>query len=295
MLVLRLNSDPLPGFLEVVDIRRIRPSTRTLRKDIGSVDGLMASIAEKGLLQPIVVRPRESGYEVVAGHRRFEACKRLRLYRVPCHIVELDDKEAYEVSLIENVQHRTLNPVEEAESFRRYVDEYGYGGVTELARRIGKSEQYVSQRLQLLRLPKDALAKLSTRVVTPSQVRDLVGMSEDKQRKAIELIVEQQLSSRNVRRTVEQVLGEYAGDQSLEMESYRLPSAERRISELNRALGKCIASLKMSLMKFDDALDNVDENEWVIRESLMQHRQFLHQQIDTILKLKRRLRRAPPP
>ena len=143
---------------------------------MGSLEELVASIEKKGLLEPIVVRPGvepihlhadldgllepivvrpvENGSEVVAGNRRLEACRRLKMHRIPCHIVELDDREAFEVSLVENVQHETMNPVDEARAFKRYVDDYGYGGVSELARKIDKSQEYVSNRLRLLKLPK---------------------------------------------------------------------------------------------------------------------------------------------
>lgn len=101
----------------------------------------MSSIQQKGLLEPIVVRPVEKAFEVVAGNRRFEACKKLGWRSIPCHVVELDDKEAFEVSILENVQRETLNPIEEGRAYRNYVDECGYGGESELARKIGKSQE----------------------------------------------------------------------------------------------------------------------------------------------------------
>lgn len=97
-------SELLNGFLEEVEIRRIVPSRRALRNSLSSLDELMASISEKGLLHPIVVRPVESHFEVVAGMRRFEACKRLGMKKIPSHIASLDEREAYEISLIENIR-----------------------------------------------------------------------------------------------------------------------------------------------------------------------------------------------
>ncbi|MGC8912085.1 MAG: ParB/RepB/Spo0J family partition protein, partial [Nitrososphaeria archaeon] len=138
-----MGSSPLSGFIEELEVYRIHSPKYSLRSDLGRLDELITSIEEKGLLEPIVVRPVEDGFEVVAGCRRLEACKRLGWRKIPCHIIELDDREAYEVSLIENLQHKTLDPIEEALAFKRYVDEYGWGGMSELARRVGKSVQYV--------------------------------------------------------------------------------------------------------------------------------------------------------
>lgn len=98
-------------------------------------------------MEPLVVRPVEGWFEVVAGHRRLEACRLLNMRRVPCHIVSMDDKQAYETSLVENMQRQNLNALEEAVAFRRYVEEFGYGGISELARRIGKSQSYVIRRV----------------------------------------------------------------------------------------------------------------------------------------------------
>ena len=102
---------------------------------------LTSSIRQQGLLEPIVVRPLDDGFEVVAGNRRLDACKKAGMRKISCNILYLSDKEAYEVSLIENVQHKTLDAIEEAEAFKSYVEEYGYGGESELASRIGKSQQ----------------------------------------------------------------------------------------------------------------------------------------------------------
>lgn len=86
-------------------------------------------------------------YEVVADNRRFAATK-LGLRKISCHLIDLSDKEAYELVLVENVQHKTLNPIEEAIAFGRYVESHGWGGVTNLARRIGRSQEFVTRRIQ---------------------------------------------------------------------------------------------------------------------------------------------------
>jgi ParB family transcriptional regulator, chromosome partitioning protein len=109
-----LNISSHSGFLEEIKVKQIKLPERALRAEIGNLDELTYSIREKGLLQPIVVRPLDNSsyFEVVAGNRRFRACISLQCRKILCHIVDLDDKEAYEVSLVENVQHKTLELIE---------------------------------------------------------------------------------------------------------------------------------------------------------------------------------------
>jgi ParB family chromosome partitioning protein len=143
----------ISGIIEQVLISKLHHSKFLLRDVKHSMEELQTSIEEKGLLHPIVVRVDDDGYEVVAGNRRFVACKQLGWKRITCHILELDDKNAFETSSIENLQHRTLNAVEEAFSYKKYIEEYEWSGVSELARKIGKSHSYVSNRIRLLELP----------------------------------------------------------------------------------------------------------------------------------------------
>jgi ParB family chromosome partitioning protein len=94
------------------------------------------------LLQPIIVRPKDDHFQIIAGNRRYEACKRLGLKKILCHIVELDDKEAFEVSIAENVQRKNLTPIDEAKTFQSYASKFGWGGMSDLARKIGKSVHF---------------------------------------------------------------------------------------------------------------------------------------------------------
>lgn len=106
-------STDLWGSLEDLNISDITLPTNQLRSNMNNLEELAESIRKIGLLQPIIVRSNNSeNFEIVAGNRRFSACKKLGLRKIPCHIVELDDKKAFEVSVIENVQRRTLNPID---------------------------------------------------------------------------------------------------------------------------------------------------------------------------------------
>ena len=129
------------GVIEDVDIGRLSPFKHNYRSDNTDLEQLIDSIKQKGLLQPILVRSSEVGYEIIAGHRRYESCKRLGWRKIICHILELGDKDAFEISLIENIQRASLNPLEEAEAYKRYVIDFGWGGITDLAHRIGKEHE----------------------------------------------------------------------------------------------------------------------------------------------------------
>lgn len=121
-------STQLSGSLEDIDIVDVAPSTRQLRTSLYDLTELAESIRKVGLLQPIIVRTNKSnGFEVVAGNRRLNACRKLGRKKIACHLVKLDDRQAFEASIIENVQRNTLNPVEAGMAYSKYVKEFGWG------------------------------------------------------------------------------------------------------------------------------------------------------------------------
>src|ERR687885_950050 len=171
------------SIVEQIEIKMIHPSQFAIRdkfqKNSPDDDALVNSIREHGLLQPILIRPIVHGFEIVAGHRRFQACRSLRWRSMPCRIREISDKQAYEIQLTENIQRKSMDPIEEAEAFRRYVIDFGWGGVSELARKIGKSEEYVSHRIQLLKLPQDIKEKIMLNKLSISQALELTNLSHE--------------------------------------------------------------------------------------------------------------------
>jgi ParB family transcriptional regulator, chromosome partitioning protein len=294
----------MPGFVEQLDIRKIHRSRRSLRSELHSVDELMASVLEVGLLEPIVVRPltEERGFEVVAGNRRLEACKRLGMKKVPSHIVELDDREAYEASLIENLQHMTLDPIEEAEAFKRYVNDYGYGGVSELAKRIGKSAAYVSRRISLLKLPSNVQEELLRRRKTPSVAQELLSLNPEDRDRVAELIIQdkKETTQREVRsmiRRVKSVSGANHGyDEADFLESqFQYTIEEQRGNSLGRVLAKCIVALKLYMDRLDEIYEHVGEDEWVVKDMLMRHRWAIDREVNGLMNLRRKTIRSPPP
>jgi ParB family chromosome partitioning protein len=173
-------------------------------------EGLVSSVKRYGLLEPLIVRPKtldsHAGmgyhqYELVCGHRRLAACRKLSIKTVPCIIKEMDDKQALEVALADNIQRQSLDPIEEAEAFKLYVVSFGRGSVTALARKIGKSEEYVSHRLLLLGLPKELKDRISSRLLNPAHATELVWLRDrEKQLQLADEIQKRNLTLRQTRR-----------------------------------------------------------------------------------------------
>lgn len=291
--------------MEELDIKKIHSSKHPLRRKFYCLDELMASILEVGLLEPIVVRPmagEQKGFEVVAGNRRLEACRRLGMRKIPSFIVELDDREAYEASLVENIQRRTLDLIEEAEGFKKYVDDFGYGGVSELARRIGKSASYVSRRITFLKLPSGVREELLRRRKSPSVAQELLSLDGEDRDMVARLIVEENVTQREVRRIVKQVstgVRQQVGGRDeeadfVDLQRYYSMEDQRR-STLERSLAKTIVALKLCMERLDDIYQHVDENEWIVREIIHLQRKTVHSQVDQLMNLRTKTMRNPPP
>jgi ParB family transcriptional regulator, chromosome partitioning protein len=165
-----------------------------------SIDELSRSIKKHGLLQPIIVRPINRGFEIVAGHRRFQACKILRWKTIPAMVKDVSDKDAFEIQLVENIQRRTLDPIEEAQAFKLYVRDYGWGGITYLAETIMKSEQYVSSRIQLLKLPQNIIDKVKSGELKVSHAFELLSFEGKSLENMSDDIINKNMSVKEIRR-----------------------------------------------------------------------------------------------
>ena len=178
-----------------------------------SIDELSGSIKKHGLLQPIIVRPINQGFEIVAGHRRFQACKILRWKTIPAMVKDVSDKDAFEIQLVENIQRKTLDPIEEAQAFKLYVRDYGWGGITYLAETIMKSEQYVSSRIQLLKLPQNVIDKVKSGELKVSHAFELLGLEGKSLENMSEDIINKDMSVKDIRRHKHQLA--FAKDKGL--------------------------------------------------------------------------------
>lgn len=169
--------------LSEIEPNRNQPRTNF---DEDALSELADSIAKHGLIQPIVVRPTSSGvYQIVAGERRWRACRMAGLSEVPVVIKELDDQKYFEIALIENLQREDLNAVEEAQGYRTLIDTYGLTQ-EQVAESVGKSRSAVTNALRLLNLDEKALEALKNGQITAGHARAI--LAADTNEKAAEML-----------------------------------------------------------------------------------------------------------
>ncbi len=142
------------GGVREIEVGRIRPNPNQPRLMFGeeSIDELADSIATRGVLQPILLRPHGDGYEIIAGERRWRAAQRARLHTIPAIVRDVDDAATAEIALIENIQREDLNAIEEAEGYKQLIDQHGYSQ-DDIGRLVHKSRSHVANLLRLLDLP----------------------------------------------------------------------------------------------------------------------------------------------
>ena len=163
-----------PGFF-MCPIEKIRSNPDQPRKttDEESLNDLAASIKEKGILQPLVVREIDDGYEIIAGERRWRAAQLAGLTSVPIVIKDVSPQEILEIALIENIQRLDLNPIEEALAYKRLVEEYGLTQ-SEVAKKVGRDRSTVTNFLRLLKLPKHIQQDIVDGKLSPGHARALL-------------------------------------------------------------------------------------------------------------------------
>jgi ParB family chromosome partitioning protein len=280
------------GVIQEISINKIRLSPYQFRMNLDNIDELASSIKEHGLLQPIVARPMQYEYEVVAGNRRFAAAKLLKLRKIASHVIDLSDKEAYEVALVENVHHRTMNAIEEAIAFNQYVEGRGWGGITELAARIGRSQEFVTKRIQLLRLPQNIRNEIIHHRISPSVALEMLPLGKDVMQDVADFVIKNPLTKVQIRKIVK-----ISKAKSNDLNDLCDHSPSRSVSSekdlIDKALRKSIVVMKSTLVNFDDIVNSVNDD-WILKELLMQYRMIIHGDIDTFLKLRKRLKMKMP-
>ena len=164
--------------------------------DESRLQELAESIKEKGILEPLIVRKVEQGYELIVGERRWRAAQKAGLTEVPVLVKEIQSREALELSLIENLQREDLNPIEEAEAFKRLTEEFNTSQ-EELATRIGKDRSTITNALRLLRLPFEVRSQLLQNRITAGHARAILSLeTKEKQKELCSLIIKKGLSVR---------------------------------------------------------------------------------------------------
>lgn len=191
----------LPREFAHLSLNKVKPAKCQPRQEVSEKElrELTMSIKEKGFIQPIVVREVSGGsYEVVAGERRYQAAKSLGLKEIPTIIKELDDKEAFILAIIENLQRQDLNPIEEAQAFKRLIEEFEFS-LEDIAKFVGKDKSTVVNTLRLLRLPDKIKQALRKGVLTRTQARTILGVETfQAQEKLFHQILKEGLSVREI-------------------------------------------------------------------------------------------------
>jgi ParB family chromosome partitioning protein len=183
-----------------VPIEFLKPNPRNPRRHFNEaeLDELAASIRAKGILQPILVRAKSGAmdsYEIIAGERRWRAAQRAGQHDVPVILLEINDKEALEIAIIENVQRSDLNPLEEAMGYDSLIEQFSYGQA-ELARIVGKSRSHIANTLRLMKLPESVKRHLAEGRLTAGHARAL--LASDNPEALAKQIIEKGLNVRDV-------------------------------------------------------------------------------------------------
>ncbi|MFL6844836.1 MAG: ParB/RepB/Spo0J family partition protein [Allosphingosinicella sp.] len=170
------GAQPARGGIQMMPISSIEPHLDQPRRhfDEEALEELAGSIKSRGLIQPIVVRPHGHRYQIVAGERRWRAAQRARLHEIPVIVRDFDDIETLEVALLENIQRRDLNAIEEAEGYARLIHEYGYAQEP-LAKLVHKSRSHIANLLRLLALPESVRQMIATGELSMGHARAIVG------------------------------------------------------------------------------------------------------------------------
>jgi ParB family chromosome partitioning protein len=185
-----------------VPVEFLRPNARNPRKTFNDaeLEDLAASVRERGILQPIIVRTIPGmidAYEIIAGERRWRAAQRAELHDVPVILVEANDREALEIAIVENVQRADLNAMEEAAGYERLIAEFDYTQ-NDLAKVIGKSRSHVANTLRLSKLPEPVKQMVSEGSVSAGHARALLAVSDPEQ--IAKRIIQQGLTVRDIER-----------------------------------------------------------------------------------------------
>ena len=220
-----------------VPLSRIRPNPLQPRRHIdeAELEALAASVAEHGVLLPILVTQTLDGYQLIAGERRFRAAQLAGLERIPVVIRQVADRDQLELALVENLQREDLNPIEEAYAFRQLIDEFG---MTQegIAARVGRARSTVANTLRLLELDERIHAYIVEGRLTAGHARALGGLPADQQTRVAEIVLERDLSTRETEELVRR-LREPRAEQPVVEAKPRDPDLERVEDDLRRSLG----------------------------------------------------------
>ncbi len=193
--------------VQYINIHDIMPNANQPRKVFNEekIEELSESIKEHGIIQPIVVRKKENGYEIVAGERRWRAAIKAELTQVPCLLRELSDEQNMLIAIIENMQREDLNPLEEAEGLNQMIVSFGMTQ-EQISKSVGKSRPYIANSLRLLKLPEYIKESLAEGKLSAAHGRTLITIENEELRKSLcEKIIAEGLSVRATEKLVSEI------------------------------------------------------------------------------------------
>jgi ParB family transcriptional regulator, chromosome partitioning protein len=222
----------------------IRPNAHQPRRNFSeeSIKELAASIREVGILQPLVIRSTDSGFELIAGERRLRAAKEAGLDRVPVLIREAAESESMEMALVENLQREDLNPLETAAAYQALMDSFGFTK-DQLAHRLGKSRVAVTNTLRLIKLPEPVQEMMLEDKLSEGHARALLGLETEE--RMLHVAQKVQAERLSVRKTEELVREEMAGTQPAPAAQQKSRQAQEPATEYQEASRLIQAALKL--------------------------------------------------
>jgi ParB family chromosome partitioning protein len=227
---------------EEVPVSAIRPNTHQPRRNFSeaSIKELAASIREVGILQPLVIRSTETGFELIAGERRLRAAKEAGLDRVPVLIREAAESESMEMALVENLQREDLNPLETAAAYQALMDGFGFTK-DQLAHRLGKSRAAISNTLRLTRLPESVRAMVLAEKLSEGHARALLGLeTEERMLRVAEKVQAEKLSVRSTEELVREELARSQMSPETEEKPREEQGAADQYGEASRLIGEAL-------------------------------------------------------
>ncbi len=257
------NEPDSPDTVKYIKTFDIMPNANQPRKtfDEEKIQDLANSILEHGVIQPIVLRKKDAGYEIVAGERRWRAAIKAGLSEVPCLIRELDDEQNMLIAIIENMQREDLNPIEEAEGLNQMIVTYGMTQ-EQVSKSVGKSRPYITNSLRLLKLPEYILELISEGKISAAHGRTVITIDDEEARKNLcNRIVKEGLSVRET----ERLAAEIGKPKKKSAKRVKNPNVSRVEEELKEVLGtKININQKGSKGKIEIEFFSKDELERLI-------------------------------
>ncbi len=241
--------------IRMIPIEKIDPNPQQARSELGDIKELMLSIQQKGILEPIIVRPRQGRYEIIAGERRYIASKKLGLTEMPCIEKHVEDNEAMEIALIENLQRKDLDPFEEADGLNALAEMYGYSH-QDISSKIGKARSTITEMINLSKIPKN-IRKLchESHIASRTTLIEIAKLKDKEQmEELIRIIQERDLKREDTRDLSKRMMGK-AKRPRMFVYNYRPAGAEYRLrlefkhqdiskEEIIKILEEIIQSLK---------------------------------------------------